>query len=257
MLIVIPKYDVAEQLGAGGFGVVFRGVHKVSKRDVAIKIDKRQLHERSTESEDDVCANAGGADLLHESKVLVHLLSCSGVCRLHSFGNAMLYDGEVGKKIKYIAMDMVFPVVFGYRDPKWKHVLKELCSILESLHVKRVLHNDLKRANIMFATPYYCNQPLPKVRLIDFGLSKFLEPGDKTESVPIPAFKKIYIPFDVEYKQLALSLSGSMIGEMENWCGIGKECGAIKYSLLEYLVAKNAPRAIDITPNYAAYMALL
>jgi serine/threonine protein kinase len=240
LFLDVPKYQIVEELGVGGFGVVFRGVHKLTSAHVAIKIDKNRLNTNV----DGSYVNTG-TNILHESKIMVHLLGARGVCQLRAYGIAFLQVGEIREKIRYIAMDLNFPILFKHNDYRWTLVLEELVYILEFIHNKRVLHNDLKRSNIMLATPYYVNQPFPEVRLIDFGLSKFLESEHfSEESIP---------PFKFQYIQ-TVEDDGTRLGEMKHWCQIAKECGVLSETdVLGDLCDKLIPKK----PNYKAFLTML
>lgn len=221
MNLAVPKYDVMEEIGVGGFGIVFRAIHKITSANVAIKIDK---------------TNSATGNLIHESKIMIHLLNIRGACKFLGFGNAE-YENMT---VKYIAMQLSFPILFGFQDSRWKYVLEELCFILQNIHEKHVIHNDIKRSNVMFATPLYMNRPLPNIILIDFGLSRFIEPEDSDEGFP---------PFKTQFLK---SKAGMLLNEMNNWCNIAKDCGMLD-STLEISVDK----IVSKIPDYKAFAQML
>jgi serine/threonine protein kinase len=207
-----PKYDVVapvDVLGRGGFGIVIRAQHRVSGEHVAIKINhgrfgsggdssaaqsshsfpksstEQQEHDDDDDDDDDEDARrCAEAAIFHESKILMYLRNCPGVCRLRAFGNATTM-AQPKEKIQYIAIDLAYPITFGFGDRRWVVVLGTLCRILEAVHTRRVLHNDIKRSNIMLRRPFLCDESMigagGNVRLIDFGLAKFMH----THDVPI------------------------------------------------------------------------
>ena len=61
-------------------------------------------------------------------------------------------------------------------EKKTMRLFREICKIVSYLHSKGIVHRDIKLENIMIST----NDPESDMRpkLIDFGLSKVLMPGE-------------------------------------------------------------------------------
>jgi serine/threonine protein kinase len=144
------KYLVTRRLGAGGFGEVFLAVDEIPNRQVAIKVLSRP--------QDDAHSN-----LVHEMQTLArfnhpHVVAFYG----HFRDENRLYlvmefcpGGSLQERMK-TAGSFAEGQVF-----KWG---LELCETLEFVHGKKIVHHDIKPANILFAED-------GTIKLGDFGVA--------------------------------------------------------------------------------------
>ncbi len=147
------KYTVESRLGAGGFGVVYRGLDPQLQRPVAIKactsfdegLRKRFYREARI-----------AAGLRHPNITTVHEL---GVEEGVPFLVQELLDGEDLRQI----------IQAGRRLPlaTWVDVLIQVARGLDHAHRSGVLHRDVKPANVRLL-------PDGTVKLMDFGIAKLL-----------------------------------------------------------------------------------
>ena len=154
----LGPYEIAEQLGAGGMGEVYRATDTRLDRTVAIKVLPEHLAER--------------VDLhqrFQREARAVSSLNHPHICMLHDVGEQ---DG-----IHYLVMEYVEGRTLANRLGDGKLPIKELlqysiqiADALDKAHRKGVVHRDLKPANIMLTQS--------GVKLLDFGLAKL-----KTDSV--------------------------------------------------------------------------
>ncbi len=154
----LGHYEVVSSLGAGGMGEVYRAKDTKLGREVAIKL---LLKEVSSDPE-------RLARFEREARVLASL-NHDNIASLYAFeqegGTTFLVmelvEGEtLAERIKRgaIPVDEALPLFL------------QIAEGLEAAHEKGVIHRDLKPANVMVDSA-------GKVKLLDFGLAKALEPA--------------------------------------------------------------------------------
>lgn len=149
----LERYELFEPLSRGGFGAVFRGCHRVTKRPVAIKV----LREHALD------LGQGGDDLVREARALasvehpnvVGVLDC-GVEDGRAFVVMELLTGEtLAARIEErgtLRVGEVLPVVL------------QVLEGLRAVHEVGIVHRDVKPSNVMI-------DRRGVAKLVDFGLS--------------------------------------------------------------------------------------
>lgn len=149
----LERYELFEPLSRGGFGAVYRGCHRVTKRPVAIKV----LRERALD------LGQGGDDLVREARALaavdhpnvVGVLDC-GVEDGRAFVVMELMTGEtLAARIEErgtLRVGEVLPVVL------------QVLEGLRAVHEVGIVHRDVKPSNVMI-------DRRGVAKLVDFGLS--------------------------------------------------------------------------------------
>jgi serine/threonine protein kinase len=148
--VAADRYELKEEVGRGGMGVVFRARDPELERDVAVKV----LHART----------AGSADrLLQEARILGRL-EHPGIVPIHDVGT--LPDGRVFYVMK---------LVRGTRlDHHLAHegvladrlrIFDRLCDAVAFAHAHGVIHRDLKPENVMIGA-------FGEVLVLDWGVAK-------------------------------------------------------------------------------------
>jgi eukaryotic-like serine/threonine-protein kinase len=169
--ISLLNYRLAEKIGEGGMGEVWRATDAALGRDVAIKILPAEF--------------ASDAERLarfeREAKVLASLNhpNIAGIYGLHEA------DG-----VRFLAMELVPGEDLADRLKKGTlpfsdamEIAGQIAEALEAAHDQGVVHRDLKPANVRIT-------PDGKVKVLDFGLAKALEsattsgPGRNTAMSP-------------------------------------------------------------------------
>lgn len=161
-LVVPSEFQILEQLGQGGFGCVYKALHKNLGSNVAIKFIRKDSF-------------AGEEDLLtffhKEARAIARLDHPNIVKALH-----------VG-----LCKDQTPILVFEYLDGETlesyfkrsrvlsprliSSIFSQLLRAIEHAHSHGVIHRDIKPANIMLI-PEQTSSALFHVKLLDFGTAK-------------------------------------------------------------------------------------
>ncbi|WP_378738575.1 protein kinase [Nocardia brasiliensis] len=156
----LPAYDIGDEVGRGGCGVVLAGMHRRLRRPVAIKqIPAQFAHDaqvrRRFVAEARVLAAIDHPHVVRVFDYLEHDDLCLLVMEY-------LPGGTVGDRF---ATD-------GYDAATAVAIALSCAAGLEAAHRHRVLHRDVKPANLMFAAG-------GAIKLTDFGIAKIVG-GDET-----------------------------------------------------------------------------
>jgi serine/threonine protein kinase len=154
---VIGPYKLMEQIGEGGFGLVFvaEQLHPV-RRKVALKVIKPGMDSR------EVIAR------LEAERQALALMDHPNIARVFDAGTT-----ESGRP--YFVMELVKGIpVIEYSDqqqltPRDRlELFLSVCHAVQHAHSKGIIHRDLKPSNILVAP----HDGVPVVKVIDFGVAK-------------------------------------------------------------------------------------
>jgi Tol biopolymer transport system component len=154
----IAHYDVGERIGAGGMGEVYRAHDTKLGRDVALKVlppvfadDAERLSRFEREAR-------LLASLSHANIASIHGVEHEGSS--HVLVMEMVAGEDLSRRIARgpVSVDEALPVA------------RQIAEALEAAHEQGVIHRDLKPANVMV-------DPDGRVKVLDFGLAKALDPG--------------------------------------------------------------------------------
>ena len=164
---IIGKYKLLEQLGAGGFGVVYMAEQKEPvKRRVALKIIKVGMDTR------EVVAR------FEAERQALAIMDHPNIAKVHDGGAT-----DTGRP--YFVMELVRGVeITKYCDEKnlstreRLNLFTQVCHAVQHAHQKGIIHRDLKPSNILVTV----NDGVPVPKVIDFGIAKAtqLELTEKT-----------------------------------------------------------------------------
>jgi len=150
---VIGDYEVLQELGRGGMGVVYKARHRVLKRTVALKMILAGTH------------SSGPAlqRFLAEARAVAHLQH-SGIVQIFDMGQQ---DGLPWFSLEFVdGCDLQKQLDGKPRDARSAALIVEtVCRAMQYAHDNGILHRDLKPANILMDSAGN-----PKVT--DFGLAK-------------------------------------------------------------------------------------
>ncbi|WP_437339425.1 protein kinase domain-containing protein [Sorangium sp. So ce394] len=176
--VVEGKFRVERVLGAGGMGVVLAAWHLALERRVAIKF----LLPEAAELPD------AGARFLREARAAAaldgpHVARVLDVGTLDTGAAYMVLEYLTGEDLADVLETRGLLSLTEAAD----HLL-EACEALAEAHVRGIIHRDLKPNNL-FVTRRPDGTPLLKV--LDFGLSKFIGVGDSVKEASLTATDRI------------------------------------------------------------------
>ncbi|HEV2490150.1 MAG TPA: protein kinase [Candidatus Acidoferrales bacterium] len=154
----LSHYRIAEQIGAGGMGVVYRARDDRLNRDVALKI-----------LPSGTLADEAARRRFRNEAMALSQLNHPNIATVHDF------DTQDG--VDFLVMEYVKGESLAERLARSALAEKEVAALgvqiaeaLEEAHEQRVVHRDLKPGNIIVT-------PKGRAKILDFGLAKLLQPA--------------------------------------------------------------------------------
>ncbi|MFI6582294.1 protein kinase [Embleya sp. NPDC050493] len=159
MRVLGGRYELAQPVGHGGMGVVWRGVDRELGRTVAVKVLPAELTRQQE-----------FRDRFRREARTVAALSHPGVATLYDVGE----DTTDGEPTPFLVMEFVDgrtlaealhegPLPIG----RTVAIARDVADALVHSHGHGVVHRDLKPANIMLTSS-------GRVKVLDFGIAKVL-----------------------------------------------------------------------------------
>lgn len=187
---VIGPYRIMEQIGEGGFGLVFVARQEQPvRRDVALKIIK---------------PGTGSKEILARFDA-----ERQAVAMMNHPHIAQIFDAGVTDDARpYFVMELVRGVPmtdFCDQHPLTQNQKLELfvdvCSATHHAHQKGVIHRDLKPSNVLVTL----HDHKPVVKVIDFGVAKAVGQNLTDQTVYTRFFSMIGTPLYMSPEQAAMS----------------------------------------------------
>ena len=216
----IGPYQIAERIGAGGMGEVYRAADSRMGRDVALKVSGERFSDRFSRE-------------VHAVAALNH----PNVCILHDVGE------------NYLVMELIEGPTLAERIQHGAIPLEEALGIakqiaagLEAAHEKGIVHRDLKPGNIKI-------KPDGTVKVLDFGLAKVAEPAAAASSEASPT-----ISMAATQAGIILGTAAYMSPEQARGRPVDKRADiwAFGVVLYEMLTGKRLFEGEDLTETLAA-----
>lgn len=163
-VLVGDRYHVEEVLGRGGFGDVYRAIHVGTREQVALKVLR--------------------PDLLAEAKAVERFtaearhsagLKSPNTVRVFDFGQTP--DGALYLAMEFLdgeSLESILQRVGPLPATRSVRLVAQVLKSLAEAHGKKIVHRDLKPENIFVGE--LAGEP-DFVRVIDFGIAKFLAEG--------------------------------------------------------------------------------
>jgi tetratricopeptide (TPR) repeat protein len=181
-MVFAGRYEIIEELGAGGMGKVYRAHDTKLNEEVALKLIKPEI-----------AVDKRTVERFHNEIRNARKISHSNVCRTHDLGEA--------GKILYLTMEYI-------RGEDLKSLLhrtkalavgsavsvgRQIAAGLAEAHKQGIVHRDLKPGNIMIDKE-------GQAKIMDFGIARSLQGGGITGEGAIIGTPEYMSPEQVEGK---------------------------------------------------------
>ncbi|HVS39508.1 MAG TPA: tetratricopeptide repeat protein [Gemmataceae bacterium] len=163
------RYELLEEVGRGGAGVVFRGRDRLLGRELAVKV-LRDVHRRTPEIYQRFVEEARvGSRLQHPAIVPVYELGWFDDQR--PYFTMKLVEGRT---LAALLKERCDP---AQDRPRLLGVFEQVCQAIAYAHGQQVIHRDLKPANIMVGA-------FGEVQVMDWGFAKVLGGDGELRDLP-------------------------------------------------------------------------
>lgn len=155
------EYQLLEEVGRGAFGIVYRAIHPVIGKEVAIKVlDESSLDDTSLEQR--FVTEARAVNRIKHPNI-VDIFGFGALANGQKFYVMELLTGETLAALRKRA---------GALPPRVAiEILEPLADALDAAHGVGILHRDLKPANVFL---HRAADGTVNVKLLDFGVAKVL-----------------------------------------------------------------------------------
>src|SRR5271166_6257368 len=187
---VIGPYKLLEQIGEGGFGLVFMAEQtQPVRRKVALKVLKPGMDTRQVVAR------------FEAERQALALMDHPNIAKV-------LDAGQTGSGRPYVVMDLVkgLPITDYCDDCQFTprerlELVVDVCQAVQHAHQKGIIHRDIKPTNVLVTV----QDGAPLVKVIDFGIAKAL--GQQlTDKTLFTGFAQLIgTPLYMSPEQLALS----------------------------------------------------
>jgi serine/threonine protein kinase len=167
-LVGHPRYRILEVLGAGGMGVVYKAIHRLMERVVAVKVIDRRL--------------TGRPDFVARFRREV-----KAAARLSHPNIVTAYDADQAGETHFLVMEYVAGTSLDREvERRGPLPVREACDLvrqaalgLQYAHERGTVHRDIKPHNLLLT-------PGGQVKILDFGLARVLDEGGPA-ATPLPS----------------------------------------------------------------------
>jgi tetratricopeptide (TPR) repeat protein len=159
------RYELLEEIGRGGMGVVYKARDRRLGRVVALKRLPDNLRD-------------------HPTAIQLFLREARAVAALNHQNIVTLFDADQENDNYYITMELLEGLPFdAILKKRGKLIPRDVARLglqvatgLQYAHEKRIVHRDIKTANLYFTKDR-------KVKIMDFGLAKMIEEVRRSTTV--------------------------------------------------------------------------
>ncbi len=154
---ILPGFDLLNEVGRGGMGIVYRAQDKSLRREVAVKVLKVGY-----------VSDSGAAVRFIEEARITGQLQHPGIPAVYQVGT--LASGQPFLAMKLIKGDTLDALLKQNVRIDPLSIFEAIAQAVGFAHAHGVIHRDLKPANVMVGS-------FGEVQVMDWGLAKVLTPG--------------------------------------------------------------------------------
>lgn len=154
----LQEYVIKERIGVGGMGVVYKAVHTLINKEVAIKVLRP-----------DVVTDPRDVDRMLDEARIINSIKNRGIINI--FGAGTLEDGRhylIMELLEGESLEQLMQREGTVPAGDAVIILEEVLSALAAAHAAGVVHRDLKPANVFLVK----ESNRLYVKLLDFGLAR-------------------------------------------------------------------------------------
>ena len=196
------RYRIIDVLGQGGFGITYLAEQVMAERKVCIKeFFPKEYYNRNEDSRSISLGSQGSAEIMELYKAKF-IKEAKTIAKLDHPNIIHIFDVFAENNTAYYVMEYIdgesLSTLVKSRGvlPESEAIsyIKQVAAALGSIHEQRIMHLDIKPANVML------RKEDGRVVLIDFGLSKQYDAdGNQTSSTPV-GISAGYAPME-QYQQ--------------------------------------------------------
>ena len=196
------RYRIIDVLGQGGFGITYLAEQVMAERKVCIKeFFPKEYYNRNEDSRSISLGSQGSAEIMELYKAKF-IKEAKTIAKLDHPNIIHIFDVFAENNTAYYVMEYIdgesLSALVKSRGvlPESEAIgyIKQVAAALGSIHEQRIMHLDIKPANVML------RKEDGRAVLIDFGLSKQYDAeGNQTSSTPV-GISAGYAPME-QYQQ--------------------------------------------------------
>jgi serine/threonine protein kinase len=155
--LMVGRYEVVDELGRGGMGIVYKAFDPGIGRTVALKLMSEQLA-RDSEFRDRFLREARGAGSLQHANIVT----------IHELGE---WQGAPFIAMEFLQGSSLEDILRKEQTmsiEKRLDIVAQVCRGLDYAHARGIVHRDIKPANVMVT-----NEGIAKV--VDFGIARLAD----------------------------------------------------------------------------------
>jgi len=178
------RYEIIEDLGKGGMGKVYKAFDQKIKEVVALKLIKPEIG-----------FNEKAIERFKNELRFARKISHRNVCRLYDLGEFGLAHFITMEYVEGEDLKNFVRRSGQITTPKALSIAAQICEGLAEAHRLGVVHRDLKPQNVMIDSD-------GNVRILDFGLARFMEADGVTGSGVMLGTPEYMSPEQVDLKEI-------------------------------------------------------
>jgi serine/threonine protein kinase/WD40 repeat protein len=155
--LMVGKYQVVDELGRGGMGIVYKAFDPGIGRTVALKLMSEQLA-RDTEFRERFQREARGAGILQHTNIVT----------VHELGE---WQGAPFIAMEFLQGRSLEDILKNEKSmplEKRLDIVAQVCRGLDYAHARGIVHRDIKPANVMVTTDCVA-------KVVDFGIARLAD----------------------------------------------------------------------------------